>query len=255
LVVPGRFGARQAIGVRSMVAPMACLILACGADEPTRVTRAQGPPPPQFVLPPLVYASSKGSLDVWVRLDRPLRDNEGALAEYPPWGAGIEVPGAQEDIPGLARDDVHPTCYSQHLYGDIEPGEDVTVTLVLSETVRITATARAQASEPPHYGQEGLRQMDCPADSATLRCSGTVTATHLLGIGVRSATNTSCRRARAVMRSVGRWANSTRCYEKLCVTGHRMNRGFRCDAELVGEAAWQITCVRGKRVVRGYTSE
>ena len=57
------------------------------------------------------------------------------------------------------------------------------------------------------------------------------------------------------MRSAGRWADSGRCYETLCAPKHRMNRGYRCDAELVGEAAWQITCTRGERIVRGFTAD
>ena len=57
------------------------------------------------------------------------------------------------------------------------------------------------------------------------------------------------------MRSAGRWANSGRCYETLCSGKHRMNRGYRCDAELIGEAAWQITCTRGDRIVRGFAAD
>jgi len=242
--------ARDASGMRWIVVPAACLILACGDVEPPRVARAQGPPPPQFVNPPLVFTSHGSGVQVWFRLDRPLRDNEGALGEYRRFEATIAIPGTVEDIPGLYRDDLYPTCYSQYLDGDIPPGQDVNVALVLSRTVRLTATVRAQLSGSPNLDQEVLALLGCPANSATRRCDGSIGA-----ISVRSATNSSCRRARAVMRSVSRWANSGRCYEKLCVTGHRMNRGFRCDVELVGEAAWQITCVRGKRIVRGYTAD
>jgi hypothetical protein len=242
--------------MRWTVVLAACLVLGCGAVEPTRVERAQlGPPPPQFVGPPLVLTSPGSGLAVWVRLDRPLRDNEGALGEYPPWGAGIEIHGAREDIPGMSRPDRYPTCYSQHLDGRFEPGEDVAVALVLSETVRITGTARVQLWESANREKEAVRQLGCPADSATRLCGAPISDRHGMGIWVSSATNASCRRARAVMRSVSRWANSLRCYEKLCVTGHRMNRGFRCDVDIVGEAAWQITCVRGNRIVRGFTAE
>ena len=122
--------------------------------------------------------------------------------------------------------------------------------------MRITGTARVQTTESANVDEEALRQLGCPADSATRLCGDNwISDRHGMGILVRSATNASCRRAQAVMRSVNRWASSYRCYEKLCVTGHRMNRGFRCDVELVGEAAWQITCVRGDRIVRGYTAE
>jgi hypothetical protein len=237
--------------MRWTVVLAACLIVACGDAEPTmRVVPAEGPPPPQFVAAPLVFTSHGGGVHVWFRLDRPLRDNEGALREYGRFEATVAIPGTVEDIPGLYRDDLYPTCYSQYLDGDVPPGQDVSLALVLSRTVRLTATVQAQLSDSPNLDGEVRALLGCPVDSATRRCGGSTGA-----ISVRSATKTSCRRARAVMRSVNRWANSGRCYEKLCVTGHRMNRGFRCDVELIGEAAWQITCVRGKRIVRGYTAD
>ena len=103
---------------------------------------------------------------------------------------------------------------------------------------------------------QALRRLHCPSDhGATRRCKGVEDATGLGGIDVRSATNTSCATARAVMRSAGRWANSGRCYETLCAGKHRMNRGYWCDAELIGEAAWQITCTRGDRIVRGFAAD
>jgi hypothetical protein len=167
--------------------------------------------------------------------------------------AAIEIARTTPDIPGLHRDDLHPTCFGQFLYGEIADGEQVSVALVLGPSERITATVRAHSAGSVDAGAP--RRLRCPADRATRRCRGTVQARQLLGIGAQSATNASCRTVRAVMRSVGRWADSQHCYETLCVRAHRINRGFRCSVDLVGEAAWQITCVRGRQIVRGYTAE
>jgi hypothetical protein len=192
-------------------------------------------------------------VDVWVRLNRPLRDNEGSLSEHPGVPAEIQIAETTPDIPGLYRDDLHPTCFGQVLFGDIADGEQVSVALVLSPSERITATVRAQSGGGADA--RPVRRLGCPVDRATRRCRGEVWGRHFLGISVQSATNASCRTARTVMRSVGRWADSRRCYKTLCVRAHRINRGFRCSVDLTGEAAWQITCVRGRRIVRGYTAE
>ena len=196
-----------------------------------------------------------GGVEVWVRLDRPLRDNEGVLGEYPGSEAEIEVPGTVRDIPGLYRDDLHPTCYGQWFDGDIAEGAQVEVALVLGRGERLTATVQAhKPDDPARAGAQALRALGCPSDrGATRRCHGSVGGRYY-EIGVQSATNDSCRSARAVMRSVGRWASS-RCYQTLCVRKHRINRGYRCSVDLTGEAAWQITCTRGRRIVRGNTAD
>ena len=227
------------------------LLAACGDAEPVRVAQ---PPSLHFVKPPLVLAGDGNGVMVWVRLNRPLSDNEGALGERPGFEAGIEIPRTTPDIPGLYRDDLHPTCYAQYLDGTIADGEQVDLALVLGPDERIAATVRAQRTD--HSEARSLKRLGCPSDrGATRRCRGSVPARRVGGIGVRSATNASCRTARAVLRSVGRWADSGRCYRTLCARRHRSNRGFRCDAELVGEAAWQITCTRGQRIVRGFTAD
>jgi hypothetical protein len=240
--------------MRWMVVFVACGVLAaCGNAEQPRVARPQRVPALRFVKPPLVVPNRGGGVDVWVRLNRPLRDNEGSLGEHPGSPAAIEIAGTTPDIPGLHRDDLHPTCFGQFLYGEIAAGEQVSVALVLGPSERVTATVRAHSAGS--VDARALRRLRCPADRATRRCRGTVQARQLLGIGVHSATNASCRMVRTVMRSVGRWADSQHCYETLCVRAHRINRGFRCSVDLVGEAAWQITCVRGRQIVRGYTAE
>lgn len=249
-------GPRDDVPMGWMVVFVACGVLAaCGNAEQPRVARAQAPPL-QFVKPPLVVSSRWGGVHVWVRLNRPLRDNEGSLGEHPGLPADIEIAGTSRDIPGLYRDDRHPTCYGQVLFGEIADGEQVGVALVLSPSERVTTTVPAQAMKPAGNGDvRALRRLRCPTDRATRRCRGTVKARGVAGIIARSATNASCRTVRAVMRSVGRWADSRRCYETLCVRSHPINRGFRCSVDLVGEAAWQITCVRGRSIVRGYTAE
>ena len=50
-------------------------------------------------------ASDEGGVEAWVRLNRPLRDNEGALHEHPDSRAEIEIRGTSPDFPGLDRDE------------------------------------------------------------------------------------------------------------------------------------------------------
>ena len=63
-----------------------------------------------------------------MRLNRPLRDTEGAQHEHPGTRAQIEIGGTSPDFPGLHRDDLHPACYRQDLDGDLADGEQVIVT-------------------------------------------------------------------------------------------------------------------------------
>ena len=79
--------------MRWVVVLVACgMLVACGDDvEQPRVARAQESGL-RFVKPPLVVANDSGNVQVWVRLNRPLRDNEGSLGEQPDFGAGIEIP-------------------------------------------------------------------------------------------------------------------------------------------------------------------
>ena len=60
------------------------------------------------------------------------------------------------------------------------------------------------------------------------------------------------------MQSVARWV-SDRCYEHLCVSKHRINRGFRCDAYFdnggEGFPAWQIECTKGRARVTAFADE
>ena len=239
--------------MRFPVAIVACgVFVACGTNAPPRPATSAREQSARFVKPPLVVVSPGGSVEAWVRLNRPLHDNEGALADDPGQDAEIEIPGTTRDIPGLYRDDLHPTCYGQDLDGHVRDGDPVKVTLVLGHDERITARVRARAWTP---GRNPLRVLGCPSDhGATRRCRDEARARDFDGIEAKSATHVSCRAARAVMGSVGRWA-SHRCNETLCAGAHRLNHGFRCTVDLVGEAAWQITCVHGRRIVRGFAAD
>ncbi len=125
----------------------------------------------RFVKPPLVVANDSGNVQVWVRLNRPLRDNEGSLGELPDFGSGIEIPETTADIPGLYRDDLHPTCNGQFLFGDVADGERVSVALVLGPSERIEATAPAQAWQTPDVDRRALRRLGRPSDhGVTRRC-------------------------------------------------------------------------------------
>jgi hypothetical protein len=236
--------------MRWLVVLAACGLLA-GCGEDTYVEEEPTPEPTvHFAEPPLVMAGKGGGVSVWFRLDRPLADNEGALGEDPDFPASVEIEGTTPDIPLLYRDDLHPTCYAQDLYGELTIGQDVNVALVLGPHERIVATAAVEEEKAPSHEARALRRLRCPSDRATRRCDD-----RYWEVTARSATNASCATARAVMRKVGEWADSSGCYETLCVGRHRMNRGYRCDVDLVGEAAWQVTCTRGKRVVRGFTAD
>ncbi|WP_157592533.1 hypothetical protein [Solirubrobacter soli] len=243
--------------MRWLVVLAACGVLAgCGGSEYVEEAAPTRAPTLHFVKLPLVLTSKGNGVSVWFRLNRPLGDNEGALGEHPDYAASIEIDGTTPDIPLLYRDDLHPTCYGQFLDGDVTIGQDVNVGLRLGPDERIVATATVQEETGASGDAQAVRRLRCPSDhGATRRCKGVVDGRYIFGIDVRSATNTSCRTARAVMRSAGRWADSRRCYETLCAGKHRMNRGYRCDAELVGEAAWQITCTRGDKIVRGFTAD
>jgi hypothetical protein len=234
------------------------LLAACGARRAATAPsgrRSRGRLSCISSNPPLVALDGAGGVIVWVRLSRPFRDNEGLLGEPPNVPAEIQIPGTQRDIPGLYRDDMHPTCYGQFLYGDLEGGDPAEVALVLGHE-RLTATVPTQDWEGTRgIDERALRRLGCPeVGGATRRCHGNAPGRYL-EIGLQSASNVSCRTARAVMRSAGRWVDSSRCYETLCVRKHRTNRGYRCSVDLTGEAAWQITCTRGDRIVRGYTAE
>ena len=125
------------------------------------------------------------------------------------------------------------------------------MTLDLGHGQRVTATATAQRLDAGAGYPDGEKLLGCPRLPDTHVCHSEVVPAHFDEISVMSATGTSCATARAVMQSVARWI-SDRCYEHLCVSKHRINRGFRCDAGLKGEASWDIICDRGNAEVRGW---
>src|SRR4051794_36266565 len=100
--------------MRWIVAFAACAgLVACGnqaqaprpvphvAEQP-RVVRAQESQL-RLAEPPIVMASAGGGVVAWVRLNRPLRDNEGAVHEHPGSRAELEIPGTSPAFPGLRR--------------------------------------------------------------------------------------------------------------------------------------------------------
>jgi hypothetical protein len=215
----------------------------------------------QFAKPPLVITTATGgTLEVTVELNRPLRFNVGHPEEHRGYRASIEAAGGGHDIPGVWRDAVRPTCYSEGLFVErtFAAGEPVEVTLVLSETEKLTATVPVTVVEPKDIFR-GRALLGCPSrapgEARVKRCRGSAPSRAFGVIGAESAQGTSCATARRVMTSVGRWASSSRCFRDLCVRKHRMNAGYRCEAALSGEAAWEIVCRRGKQVVTGSAAE
>ncbi|WP_147448053.1 hypothetical protein [Solirubrobacter pauli] len=254
----------RGIRVASVLA-LSVTIGACGSVESAAPAAATATPDPaglRFVKPPVVvYAPEWGSVDVWVRLNRPLRSAVGHPGELDDTPASLEVAGGLHDVPGLLATFRRPTCYSESLYlpekaEPLQAGQPVEVALVLSEQHRVTGTATVQIAGDGAQPRP-VRELGCPSQRPgappTRRCDGVV-GSHSVSIGLVSATGTSCRRAREVLTSVSRWASS-RCFEDLCVARHRRNRGYRCEVGRTGEADWDISCRRGRAEVRGYTSE
>ena len=212
--------------------------------------------PLRLVQPPLVaYHPSSRSMDVWVRLNRPLKHNIGHPGEYAAHRASLEVIGTNDDFTvGLERRYLLPTCYGEVRFlnrdqPDLTDGQPLEVTLRLDDAHRLTATATVKVREGDADPQAELR---CPASRRSQRCRGDAHGEYL--ISLVSAAGISCARARDVTRSVARWA-SGRCYRDLCAHRHRRNRGFGCSIALAGEAFWDVVCRRGKQEVRGFTAE
>lgn len=240
---------------------VAITFAACAAQAPPKASpqpAAQAVGSLRFVKPPLVlYNAEQQTLVVWVRLNRSLRHNVGHPAEFANYGASLEAAGGEHDIPGMEYSPLRPTCYSEWLWlGESPPqltdGQQIEVSLKLSDTQNLTATGTVKVSDDPTPHVE--EQLDCPRARHTRECHSRVDGKHLT-IGLATATYTSCRVAREVMERVGRWADSGACYEHLCASGHRLNRGFRCVAALNGEASWDIVCRKGRAEVRAYTAE
>jgi hypothetical protein len=210
----------------------------------------------RLVRPPsVVYQPGSRSMDVWVRLNRPLKHNIGHPSEYVGHRASLEVVGTNDDFEfGLERRHLRPTCYGETLHvnqgqAELVDGQPLAVTLRLDRGHRLTATAIVDVRE----GLGGpATELECPASRRAQPCRGDAQGEYL--ISLVSAAGVSCARALEVMRSVARWA-SGRCYRDLCARRHHHNRGFGCSIALAGEAFWDIVCRRGKQEVRGLTAE
>ncbi|MDA0160833.1 hypothetical protein OM076_11205 [Solirubrobacter ginsenosidimutans] len=240
---------------------IAVTFAACAAEVPPKAPPRTAAPLAgslRFVTPPLVlYDAEQQTLDVWVRLNRPLKHNVGYSAEFANYGASLEAAGGRHDIPGMQYWPLRPTCYSEDLWlaessPQLTDGQPIEVSLELSDTQRVTGTGTVRVSADPAPHVEA--QLGCPRARHTRECHSRVDGEHLT-IGVETAAHTSCKVAREVMERVGRWADSGACYEHLCASAHRSNRGFRCEAALNGEASWDIVCRKGRAEVRGSTAE
>lgn len=219
-------------------------------------------PPLRFAAPPDVRFAPATGGGAWfvasARFTRSLPVRSATIR------ASLVVAGTSTDVPGIQRIPGPRPCYGQETYWDERrpvprDGDVVTVRLDVSGRRQpLTAQAPArQVSFEELHGDAGLRErLGCPPAPEERRCNGFVRARFMSGISVHAAAGgATCATARRVMRAVGRWAHSGRCFLDLCVRRHRMNAGFRCSVIKDGEADWAITCRRGRAVVRGSTAE
>jgi hypothetical protein len=204
----------------------------------------------RLVKPPVaVYNDKDDYLGVWVRLNRPIKRSD-VTGDY------VSVEALKgESVFGSATADIRfPTCYSDGLYVGPAPatGKRIAVELRLGPHRSLKATATVQHLT---HDTHPARQLGCPRDPDGHICPGKI-STKSLTIRPETAYRTSCAVAREVMTSVGRWANPHRCRWQLCVTKHRVNRGFRCDAYFdnggEGPPAWQIECKKGRAEVTAF---
>jgi len=92
---------------------LAGCVVALAVASPAKASQA----PLRIVGPPLItYDTTYGNLDVWLRLNRPLKHNIGHPSEYTGGRASIEVAGFSWDVVGLERRHLRPTCYGEGLF-------------------------------------------------------------------------------------------------------------------------------------------
>jgi hypothetical protein len=243
---------------------VAVTLVACGGRTPVarNVSSATATPLPssgslRMMKPPVaVYHDKEAYLELWVRLNRPIMDSDISPNDYGDRIVTIEALQG-ESMFGASADVRFPTCYSDAVDPGPAPaaGKRITVELKLGPKQSLKAIATVQ-----HFGHDThpARQLRCPRDPDGHFCSGKIHAKYLT-IELETAYAASCRVAREVMTSVGRWANPHHCQFRLCVSKHRMNRRFRCDAYFhnggEGPPAWQIECKRGRAEVTAYADE
>jgi hypothetical protein len=210
----------------------------------------------RMVEPPVaVYHEKDGYLDVWVRLNRPIKRTDITPDQNGDRVISLAALDA-EPIFGASADVRFPTCYSDLFeVGDVPVGKPIEVELKLGPGPSLKAAATVQRLT---HETHPARQLGCPRDPDGHICSGKVSAEYVT-ILLETAYDTSCDAALAVMTSVGHWANPHHCQYRLCVSKHRMNRGFRCDAYFdnggEGPPAWQIECERGRARVTAFADE
>jgi hypothetical protein len=241
----------------------ACAAVGCGGSdaannaeraESQAIGRAAGPF--RFVRPPIVQFDGQW-FEATVRVNRPLPGGN-AVAAY------IDITGAAQDVPGLQRALGVRRCYSQMnaLVDEHSPpraGSTVRVTLTVQGRPEHVLRARVPVERVRLLGDRthaaAVRRLGCPRAPPERRCDGEAAGGAMTIWTDAAAGGATCATARRVMNAVARWASSSRCFQDLCVSEHRMNAGFRCTVAKVGEADWIITCRRGRQMVRGSSAD
>ena len=229
---PGSRAGPSFLGMFRLPATCAVAITfaACGATAAPPKPASQAVGSLRLMKPPLLlYHDKDAYLSVWVRLNRPIKSSDIRPDENGDRVASLEALDA-EHIGGMEPNVRYPTCYEVALDVGEPPavGQPVEVELKLGPAQTITATGTMQRYTSDAHPE---RQLGCPRDPNGHLCRGDVTGTHLT-ISLWTAYRTSCRVTRAVMESVGVWADPRRCPCQLCVTRHRMNHGYRCEVAL-----------------------
>ena len=169
-MTPGRFG------LLAIVA-----LAACGGDAARSASRTPAPtatPLPsvgslRMVKPPVVvYDDAGGYLDLWVRLNRPIKKSDLIPDSYGDRGVFLLALKAEPRY-GAAADVRFPTCYSETLeVGDVPAaGTPIDVELTLGPGQGMRAKARLQYAT---HDTHPARQLGCPRDPDGHVCSGTV---------------------------------------------------------------------------------
>ena len=73
-------------------------------------------------------------------------------------------------------------------------------------------------------------------------------------IGVASALRTTCEHAQKVLQRLAPSVDTNK-RDGIGVSRHRLYRGYRCAAKIVGEADWEIRCRRGSQEIVGFIGE
>jgi hypothetical protein len=95
---------------------------------------------------------------------------------------------------------------------------------------------------------------DGRSDKLTRVDAGAAAQHALLTFQVLSVRGTTCQSGKRVFRAVSRWVNPVHDHD-LRAPQYPHTLGYRCRAHLVGDSAWNVRCVRGRRVLLGFTAK